>query len=62
MAKKDDAAILEVGEHEVRLSSPDKVVFPQPGLTKRDLAEYYLAVAEGAVRGRRSSDGAQTVS
>lgn len=51
MAKKDDAAILEVGEHEVRLSSPDKVVFPQPGLTKRDLAEYYLAVAEGAVRG-----------
>ncbi len=42
---------LEVGGHEVRISSPDKVVFPEPGLTKLDLARYYVAVADGALRG-----------
>jgi bifunctional non-homologous end joining protein LigD len=42
---------LEVDGHEVRISSPDKVVFPEPGLTKLDLAEYYVAVADGALRG-----------
>jgi bifunctional non-homologous end joining protein LigD len=42
---------LEVGEYEVRISHPDKVVFPEPGLTKLDLARYYVAVAEGALRG-----------
>lgn len=51
MAKKDDAVTLEVDGHEARLSSPDKVVFPEPGITKRELAEYYLAVADGALRG-----------
>jgi DNA ligase D len=30
----------------VRLTSPDKVLYPEQGITKRDLAEYYLAVAE----------------
>lgn len=34
---------------EVRLSSPDKVLFP--GVTKLDLVEHYLRCAEGAVRG-----------
>jgi bifunctional non-homologous end joining protein LigD len=42
---------VEVDGHEVRVSHPDKVVFPEPGLTKLDLVEYYLAVAEGALRG-----------
>jgi DNA ligase D len=36
---------------EVQLSNPDKVLFPQPGYTKRDLVDYYLAVADGALRG-----------
>ncbi len=36
---------------EVRISHPDKVVFPEPGLTKLDLVEYYLDVADGALRG-----------
>ncbi|WP_026381416.1 DNA ligase D [Afifella pfennigii] len=30
----------------VRLSSPDRIVFPGQGLTKRALAEYYLKVAD----------------
>ncbi|GAB3603915.1 non-homologous end-joining DNA ligase [Microbacterium aureliae] len=46
-----DAEILEIGPHEVRISSPAKVVFPQAGLTKLDVVRYYLAVAEGALRG-----------
>jgi DNA ligase D-like protein (predicted polymerase) len=46
---------LEVGEHRVVVTHPDKVVFPartdRAGLTKIDLIRYYLAVAEGALRG-----------
>jgi bifunctional non-homologous end joining protein LigD len=29
----------------VRLSSPDKVLYPEQGITKGDLADYYVAVA-----------------
>ncbi|MFP3901904.1 MAG: DNA polymerase domain-containing protein [Acidimicrobiia bacterium] len=45
---------LEVDGHPVRLSNPDKVFFPERGETKLDLARYYLAVADGALRGVRS--------
>src|SRR5918994_1754621 len=48
---KTPAEILTIAGTEVRISSPDKVVFPEPGLTKLDLVHYYLAVAEGALRG-----------
>ncbi|GAA1751173.1 non-homologous end-joining DNA ligase [Agromyces humatus] len=48
---KDNATVLEIGGREVRISNPDKVVFPEPGLTKFDLVQYYLAVADGALRG-----------
>jgi DNA ligase D len=44
---------LEVGERLVRLSNPDKVLFPAAGFTKRDLAEYYVAVGDGIVRALR---------
>jgi bifunctional non-homologous end joining protein LigD len=30
----------------VRLSSPDKVLYPEQGITKSELAEYYVAVAD----------------
>ena len=30
----------------VRLSSPDKVLYPEQGITKAELADYYVAVAE----------------
>jgi len=35
----------------VPLSNPGKVLFPKAGHTKLDLAHYYLAVADGALRG-----------
>src|SRR5471030_2636716 len=43
--------ILTVAGREVAISNPGKVLFPQPGHTKLDLARYYLAVADGALRG-----------
>jgi DNA ligase D len=30
----------------VRLTHPDKVLYPEQGITKQDLADYYLAVAD----------------
>ncbi|MCK8610771.1 MULTISPECIES: non-homologous end-joining DNA ligase [unclassified Agromyces] len=50
-AAKDDAVVLDVGGHDVRVSHPGKVVFPDAGLTKLDLVNYYVAVADGALRG-----------
>jgi DNA ligase D len=41
---------LEVGKRLVKLTNPDKVLFPKARKTKRDLAEYYMAVGEGIVR------------
>ncbi|MEU4807543.1 non-homologous end-joining DNA ligase [Actinosynnema sp. NPDC023587] len=40
------AVELTVGEREVRVSNPDKVYFPERGITKRQVVEYYIAVAE----------------
>jgi bifunctional non-homologous end joining protein LigD len=42
---------LEVAGREVAISNPDKVFFPRSGRTKLDLVRYYLAVADGALRG-----------
>lgn len=47
------AVELEVGGRTVRLSNPDRVYFPAIGATKRDLAEYYLAVGPGIVTALR---------
>ncbi|MGZ7042426.1 MAG: non-homologous end-joining DNA ligase LigD, partial [Thermoanaerobaculia bacterium] len=43
--------VLEAAGREVVITNPDKVFFPRTGYTKLDLARYYLAVAEGALRG-----------
>lgn len=45
------AHTLRLNGREVRVTNPDRVVFPGPGLTKLDLVHYYLAVAEGALLG-----------
>jgi bifunctional non-homologous end joining protein LigD len=46
--------ILDVGGREVAISNPGKIFFPGTGHTKLDLVHYYLAVAEGALRGVRA--------
>ena len=42
--------ILRVGEQTVAVSNPRKILFPAAKLTKLDLVQYYLAVADGALR------------
>ena len=44
---------LVVGGRTVMLSSPTKVVFPEQGWTKLDLANHYVRCVEGAFRGVR---------
>jgi bifunctional non-homologous end joining protein LigD len=44
-------ATLTVSEREVVVTHPDRVVFPDLGVTKLDLVRYYLSVADGALRG-----------
>ncbi len=59
--------ILEIAGREISVSNPDKVYFPKAGYTKLDLVHYYLAVADGALRGaggrpmalKRFVDGAE---
>jgi len=48
---KDKPKILELAGRQVRVTSPSKVYFPELGITKLELANYYIAVAEGALRG-----------
>jgi DNA ligase D-like protein (predicted polymerase) len=43
--------LLVVDGREIEISNPSKVLFPEPGYTKLDLVRYYLAVADGALRG-----------
>jgi len=49
MAKETE--VLSIGDREVTISNPRKVYFPETGHTKIDLVRYYLAVADGALRG-----------
>jgi DNA ligase D-like protein (predicted polymerase) len=58
---------LEVAGREVSISNPEKPYFPRAGHTKLDVVRYYLAVADGALRGaggrpnvlKRYVDGAE---
>jgi DNA ligase D-like protein (predicted polymerase) len=50
-----DALELTVGERRVRITSPDKLYFPERGITKADVVRYFLSVGDGilaAVRDR----------
>jgi DNA ligase D-like protein (predicted polymerase) len=51
MPAKADREVLTVAGQEVSISNPNKVLFPEAGYTKLDLVRYYLAVADGALRG-----------
>jgi bifunctional non-homologous end joining protein LigD len=46
---RSEHVTIEVAGHEVRLSNPKKVYFPQAGFTKHDLVNYYLAAADAAL-------------
>ena len=48
---KTQSATLTVAGREVTITNPQKIFFPRAGYTKLDLANYYAAVAEGALRG-----------
>ena len=51
MASKAERVVLDVAGREVPISNPSKVYFPEAHITKLDVVRYYLAVAEGALRG-----------
>src|SRR3982074_2141468 len=51
MAKPAERLLLTAAGREVAISNPEKVLFPAAGHTKLDVARYYLAVADGALRG-----------
>jgi bifunctional non-homologous end joining protein LigD len=51
MATDKERELIVADGYEIAISNPQKVLFPQAGFTKLDLARYYLAVAEGALRG-----------
>ena len=40
-----DVENLEVGGHTVRISNPDKILFPESGITKREYVDYYRRIA-----------------
>ena len=48
---KSKETVLAVAQRDVVITNPDKIFFPEAGYTKLDLANYYAAVAEGALRG-----------
>jgi bifunctional non-homologous end joining protein LigD len=51
MAAKVEQELLKIAGRELAISNPGKLLFPQAKVSKLDLVRYYLAVAEGALRG-----------
>jgi len=43
--------MVEVGGEQVRISSPDRIVFPEQGWTKLDVVHHFVTVADGTLRG-----------
>ena len=41
---------IEVGPRTVKVTNPDKLLFPAAGITKREMVEYYIAVGDGILR------------
>jgi DNA ligase D-like protein (predicted polymerase) len=64
---REPPVALEVGGRAVEITNPTKVFFSARGETKLDLAQYYVAVGDGALRGvhnrptvlKRFPDGAE---
>ena len=52
-SKAGDAVELEVDGLPVRVTNPERVYFPEPGITKLEVVEHYLAVGDGILRALR---------
>ncbi|MEA2209992.1 MAG: hypothetical protein QOF54_2469, partial [Solirubrobacteraceae bacterium] len=52
-AKKAEPVVIEAAGREVRVSNPGKPFFPERGVTKLDLVNYYIECADAVVRGLR---------
>src|SRR3954470_5618603 len=50
-SKKIPPELISIAGHEIPISNPGKVLFPEAKYTKLDVVRYYLAVADGALRG-----------
>ena len=50
---KTKSVTVEAAGRDVTVTNPEKVFFPEAGFTKLDLVNYYLSVADGALRGVR---------
>jgi hypothetical protein len=44
---------IEVGPRTVKVTNPDKMIFPDAGISKREMVEYYLSVGDGILRALR---------
>ncbi|MBV9547275.1 MAG: DNA polymerase domain-containing protein [Chloroflexi bacterium] len=51
MPTRTRSTVLDIEGHEVVITNPDKVFFTRTGHTKLDIVNYYLSVADGAIRG-----------
>ena len=45
---------LEVGPRTVKVTNPDKPIFPDVGITKLEMVEYYVSVGDGILRALRN--------
>ena len=53
MAAKPERVLLDVAGREVSVSNPDKLYFPEAGITKLEVVRYYLGRGRGRVARRR---------
>ena len=47
----DCAPVVEIDGEVLTVTSPEKVMFPEQGWTKRDLVDHFLTCADGALAG-----------
>jgi bifunctional non-homologous end joining protein LigD len=40
-----EAALVRIGRHEIEITRPEKILFPEDGITKGELIEYYARIA-----------------
>lgn len=50
MTERDAKRVIETGGREIAISHPEKVLFPDDGVTKFEMAEYYRKVSDVALR------------